>query len=128
MPLKPLSIKPDHTNLGLVSELMQAETRQWNPTSIRQFFIPQEAETILRISISQLGAKDRLVWHFTPNVVYTVGSGYKLAYSIQRGRGGKTGHSRRISEKTGNGKPFGRYALKGKLKCSCRSVIIEPFQ
>lgn len=52
---------------------------------------------ILRIPISQYGAKDRLVWHFMLHGLYTVSSGYQLATKIQNDRSGGAGTSGPVS-------------------------------
>lgn len=84
LPMKPLSLRPEHSYLTTVNELMKERGRVWNGIPIRQLFSQQEAECIRQIPISQLRAKDRLVWHFTKKGNYTMNSGYQLTVNIMK--------------------------------------------
>lgn len=44
---------------------------------INNLFTEVEASSILRMPISSLGTKDRLVWKYSPNRQYSVRSGYQ---------------------------------------------------
>lgn len=70
------------------------------------------------------------MWHFTPNGVYTVGSGYKLATSIQMKRSGEAGQSREVSEESRKWKALWQIRIKGKIKmflwkCNHRALPVR---
>lgn len=63
---------------------------------IREIFCEEEAQEILSIPVSMMGAKDRLVWTLSPNGQFSVATGYKLAKLLkQQGRGDEGPSSRR---------------------------------
>ena len=55
------------TNFVLVSSLINRETRGWDVNSVRNTFLPHEAEIVLGIPISPTLPDDSLVWAWTPN-------------------------------------------------------------
>lgn len=46
----------------MVSDLLKDEGMGWNIELVRGLFLPQDAEAILGILISESVAKDRMVW------------------------------------------------------------------
>lgn len=48
--------------IKMVSDLLKDEGMGWNIELVRGLFLPQDAEAILGILISESAAKDRMVW------------------------------------------------------------------
>jgi hypothetical protein len=62
-----------------VSLLIDPNTRQWNSNLVRSLFHPLIASKILDIPLSMQPRRDKLLWHFNSNGIYSVKSGYKIA-------------------------------------------------
>ena len=67
---------------GMVSCLLDEESKGWNVDLIRTTFLPHEAEVILGIPISSVAPEDSQVWAKTPNGTFTVNSAYKVTYKL----------------------------------------------
>lgn len=129
-PLKIVSSRSNHSTLTLARDLMDVDGKKWNQTPVRQLFSPLEAEVILRIPISQFGAKDRPVWHFTTHGFYTVNSGYQLAIRIQNDRRGGAGPSGLVSAEGRKWKVLWEMRIKAKIKlflwkCNHRALPVK---
>ena len=46
----------------MVRELLREEGLEWDTELVRGLFLPQDAEAVLSIPISESAAKDRMVW------------------------------------------------------------------
>ncbi|KAH7834427.1 hypothetical protein Vadar_015903 [Vaccinium darrowii] len=74
-----------------VSHFIDANRSKRKEDLVRETFTSEDANLILGIPISRFGRKDRAVWHFTGNGVYTVKSGYEAALNLRRsGQLGRT--------------------------------------
>ncbi|XP_030939770.1 uncharacterized protein LOC115964643 [Quercus lobata] len=76
----------------MVRDLLGEEGMEWDIELVRGLFLPQDAETILSIPISESIAKDRMVWVEDKKGIFTVRSVYRLAREIEVD-GGNTGCS-----------------------------------
>ncbi|GAU15609.1 hypothetical protein TSUD_108680 [Trifolium subterraneum] len=70
----PQPIKPTYVK---VKDLMTNSSNDWNAPLINQLFIPQEAQQILNIPITDRSQDDTLTWDNTTDGNYSVKSGYK---------------------------------------------------
>lgn len=73
---KPTTIRPEACSLNWVSELIVEGGRRWNNNLIQFTFNKPDADAIVQIPISQLGSKDKPVWHHTRNGRFLVDSAY----------------------------------------------------
>ena len=73
---KVISPRGPSTNVVMVSDLINRETRGWDANLVRNSFLPHEAETVLGIPLSPRLPKDSIVWAWTPNGYFTVKSAY----------------------------------------------------
>lgn len=67
----------DTRQVTWVRELMAEDGKTWNVELLVQLFRQTEVESIIQIAISQVGSRDRLVWHFHNKGFYTVQSAYQ---------------------------------------------------
>lgn len=74
---KPETRRPIDCNIQWVSELMLSGSKVCNAELISRVFSRRDAEAILQIPISHLGQKDRLVWQFINNGIFSVNSAYQ---------------------------------------------------
>ena len=65
----------------MIRDLMKGG-REWDIELVRSLFLPQDADAILSILLSNLVTKDRLVWAEDKKGRFTVRSAYKLAREI----------------------------------------------
>ncbi|KAL8467664.1 hypothetical protein ACS0TY_031058 [Phlomoides rotata] len=63
----------------VVNDLIIPGTRLWDVTLIRDVFIDEDVEHILKTPISHIGFVDTYIWHFERNGLYSAKSGYELA-------------------------------------------------
>ena len=68
--------------IKMVWELLREENLEWNTELVREIFLPQDAEAILSIPISESRARDRMVWAEDKRGNFTVRSAYRLARDI----------------------------------------------
>ncbi|TXG59970.1 hypothetical protein EZV62_014543 [Acer yangbiense] len=68
-------------NGTLVSEL-KCLSGLWNDNLIRRSFLPNDADSILRIPCSSSNRKDSLVWHFKKMGSFSVKSACHLGCSL----------------------------------------------
>lgn len=61
---------------------MLAAGTQWNAALIQQLFTSKNAAEILSLPISQVEARDRLVWQHTKEGIYSVVSAYQWLSKI----------------------------------------------
>ncbi|KAL0387736.1 UNVERIFIED_CONTAM: hypothetical protein Sradi_2655400 [Sesamum radiatum] len=66
-----------------VFDLIDHERGEWNSTLIQEVFLDIDSEVILEIPLSQLGADDLILWHYSPNGFFSVRSAYHLACSLE---------------------------------------------
>lgn len=64
-----------------VTELINAETRQWDVELISTLFDQDDVANILRVVIPPYGVGDKLIWHCDRKWSYMVKSSYKMAAS-----------------------------------------------
>lgn len=57
---------------------MVQEGRRWNVELITRLFNQQDVAAILQIPLSMLGVKDKLIWMYSNNGLYSVSSAYSL--------------------------------------------------
>ena len=69
-----------------VSELIDEATGEWNVDLVKQFFLPDDAHTILGIPRSSKCNRDRMIWAYTPKGTFTVNSAYKIALSLSQSK------------------------------------------
>ena len=75
-----------------LKDLLGEEGMEWDIELVRGLFLPQDAEAILSIPISESVAKDRTVWVEDKKGKFSVKSVYRLAWEIEA-EGGNTGCS-----------------------------------
>ena len=68
--------------IKMVWELLREENLEWNTELVREIFLPQDAEAILSIPISESRARDRMVWAEDKRGNFMVRSAYRLARDI----------------------------------------------
>ena len=68
--------------IKMVWELLREENLEWNTKLVREIFLPQDAEAILSIPISESRARDRMVWAEDKRGNFMVRSAYRLARDI----------------------------------------------
>nr|DAD30368.1 TPA_asm: hypothetical protein HUJ06_009219 [Nelumbo nucifera] len=66
----------------VVSDLWIPGHKEWDVEMIHEIFGPRDASAILNIPLSYASQEDRLIWHFSPNGVYSVKSGYRVARDL----------------------------------------------
>jgi ribonuclease HI len=66
-----------------VSNLIDKDLKQWNSSLIASIFLPEEAEIITNIPLSQSLPRDRLIWRCTKIEDFTVRSAYHLGKEFQ---------------------------------------------
>ena len=69
-------------HVQMVQDLMSEEKSEWNTVLVKEIFLPQDAEAILSIPISETRARDRMVWAGDKKGNFTVRSAYRLAREI----------------------------------------------
>ena len=67
----------------MVSSFIDQETKWWKPNVVRTLFLPFEADTILKIPLSQRLLEDTLIWIRNKRGVFTVKSAYYIAAKLQ---------------------------------------------
>ena len=75
-PTRITSIMLESMEEAIVECLINVETRSWNEGMIDGIFIPQEAELIKKIPLSQFEADDSIFWPLSPNGQYSCKLGY----------------------------------------------------
>nr|DAD25053.1 TPA_asm: hypothetical protein HUJ06_026517 [Nelumbo nucifera] len=66
----------------VVSDLWIPGHKEWDVEMIHELFGPRDASAILNIPLSYSSQEDQLIWHFSPNGVYSVKSGYRVARDL----------------------------------------------
>ncbi|XP_058189268.1 uncharacterized protein LOC131306858 [Rhododendron vialii] len=66
------------STITYVSDLTDNSTKTWKMQLIKESFNEEEATVILSLPISTTQRRDRKVWHYSPNGVFTVKSAYCL--------------------------------------------------
>ncbi|KAL0445036.1 UNVERIFIED_CONTAM: putative mitochondrial protein [Sesamum latifolium] len=74
-----------------VSNLLLTSTREWNEVVISALFWPEDRDYILQIPLSFSSVPDLLIWHYSPNGIFSVRSAYHLALSLDSPAGSSTG-------------------------------------
>lgn len=67
----------------------------WNEKLLKELFSKAEVQAIMRILVSSMGFKDRLIWNSTSNGQYIVNTGYKVAKNNKQKAKGDKGTSKR---------------------------------
>ncbi|XP_023886638.1 uncharacterized protein LOC111998774 [Quercus suber] len=70
----------------MVSSLINQETKWWKASVVRALFLPFEADTILKIPLSQNLPEETLIWIGNKRGVFTVKSAYFIAAKLQAGK------------------------------------------
>lgn len=91
-----LSRPPEGCSHMMVCDLIDASSGWWKKELVEMLFTPHEANQVLRIPISRMGAKDRLVWDPDQHGIFSVQSAYRLAQRAQEGKSNhaETSHAR----------------------------------
>ena len=63
----------------MVWELLREDGVEWDIGLVRELFLPQDAEAILSIPISESFARDRMIWAEEKKGHFSVRSAYRLA-------------------------------------------------
>ncbi|KAL0381479.1 UNVERIFIED_CONTAM: putative mitochondrial protein [Sesamum angustifolium] len=83
--------KPSSCPWTYVSDLVLASTREWNEVTISALFWPEDRDYILQIPLSFSNVPDLLIWHYSPNGIFSVRSAYHLALSLDSPANSSTG-------------------------------------
>lgn len=111
---------------------MTIDGKAWNEELLVKLFWQSDSDTIKNIPISQVGNKDKLVWNYNSQGVYTVKSAYKQlqerdAQRLQQmGKSVGSERERKMWKRTWN------LPIKGKLKhflwrC-CHNILLTSTQ
>lgn len=65
-----------------VAEMIDFEN-QWNENLIRQHFLKEDAEAILKILLLRRSKDDEVLWHFGKEGYYSVKSGYQIDLQLK---------------------------------------------
>ncbi|CAL1401342.1 unnamed protein product [Linum trigynum] len=71
----------------MVAEVIEPAGGQWSDQKLSQWFDPPTCAAIKAIPLPRLPVADRLVWHNTPEGIFTVKSAYHLAVTLDRRQG-----------------------------------------
>lgn len=72
--------KPPNPVTELVSDVIDHQRGKWKVEQLEKEVSPVELETILKIPLPVFQRNDKLIWHFSNNGIYSVKSGYRLAF------------------------------------------------
>ncbi|GFS40309.1 hypothetical protein Acr_00g0067750 [Actinidia rufa] len=72
---------PDGSALSKVSDFIFQGCGHWHLLLLRSQVTEEEVQAIATIPISSSNSKDQLVWHFNANGIYSVKSGYSIAFT-----------------------------------------------
>lgn len=72
----------DFEDFPMVASLIDLDTRWWKADTIRSLFLPFEASTILKISLSYNIPEDRLIWVGNKKGIFTIKSAYYIACNL----------------------------------------------
>ncbi|KAK9270863.1 hypothetical protein L1049_026449 [Liquidambar formosana] len=77
---------------ALVSDLIDAEKKEWRKSLVNSIFLPHEAAIICQIPLSNRLPDDRPMWHYHPKGFFTVRSAYLMEMdTLRRQRSDITG-------------------------------------
>ena len=79
---KVISPQADFEDYPMVSSFIDLDTRWWKVDVIRATFLPHEASTILKISISYNLPQDSLIWIGNKRGTFLVNSAYHIATGL----------------------------------------------
>ena len=65
----------------LVHDLRIPGTNEWDAELIQELFLPDDVNSILSLPAGHSNTADRLVWNFEKNGLFSVRSGYRIAFS-----------------------------------------------
>ncbi|KAH9697855.1 putative reverse transcriptase/RNA-dependent DNA polymerase [Citrus sinensis] len=77
-PASPHTLPSDTTVATLLKE-----NGGWNEELIRTHFLPVDTAAILKILVPTVPLRDELLWHFNQSGVYSVKSGYQVAFRLR---------------------------------------------
>lgn len=77
-PASPHTLPSDTTVATLLKE-----NGGWNEELIRTHFLPVDIAAILKILVPTVPLRDELLWHFNQSGVYSVKSGYQVAFRLR---------------------------------------------
>ena len=80
---KVISRPREFGDFPMVSSLINQETKWWKPNVVRTLFLPFEADTILKIPLSQSLQMDSLIWIGNKKGLFIVKSAYFIAAKLQ---------------------------------------------
>ncbi|KAJ9153349.1 hypothetical protein P3X46_026797 [Hevea brasiliensis] len=84
----PAMVKDDaDISINWASQLLNHNTNTWDISKLIRVYQEEEIKNILAFPISLFRKEDKIVWHFTNNGVYSVKSGYQLAYQLLKDSG-----------------------------------------
>ncbi|KAH7862953.1 hypothetical protein Vadar_011469 [Vaccinium darrowii] len=67
-----------------VRDLIDEGTKMWQTELVKEILWEEEANEVLAMPLPLSHSDDRLIWHFTPNGLYSVKSGYEVALFMKR--------------------------------------------
>ncbi|KAH9725922.1 putative reverse transcriptase/RNA-dependent DNA polymerase [Citrus sinensis] len=76
-PISPPSLSPDTTVAELISE-----EQSWKEAVIRQHFLKEDADQILKIPLPRQPKPDQVLWHYDKKGNYSIKSGYQVAMKM----------------------------------------------
>ncbi|KAL0325489.1 UNVERIFIED_CONTAM: putative mitochondrial protein [Sesamum radiatum] len=91
--------KPSSCPWTYVSDLVLASTREWNEDTISAFVWPEDRDYILQIPLSFSNVPDLLIWHYSPNGIFSIRSAYHLALSLGSPANSSTGRNLKLVNK-----------------------------
>ena len=73
-----ISPQKNFPNNTRVCALIDGNNSCWLEDRVRDVFLPHEADSILSLPLSHLGADDKLIWTATNNGIYSTKTAYQL--------------------------------------------------
>ncbi|XP_010513204.1 PREDICTED: uncharacterized protein LOC104789164 [Camelina sativa] len=72
-----------HPNL-MVNHLINPLTLDWHLPILEEFLDPADIQLVRSLTVSKSLIPDRVIWHYTKSVKYSVKSGYRLARDLHK--------------------------------------------
>ncbi|XP_058195012.1 uncharacterized protein LOC131311532 [Rhododendron vialii] len=74
--------KPHGCQIQKVSEVIRPGMQGWDVNKLRRVISEDEVNAIVKIALPSNPRRDRLIWHYNSQGIYTVKSGYRVALKI----------------------------------------------